>query len=74
MSDGLTYFAQLENNVVVHVSVVTAEFMQQNPDRYPGEWVQTYRDTVGKTYAGIGYIYDPATDDFTAPPEPEVET
>ena len=66
MSD-LTYFAQIENNIVINVAVVTAEFMAENPDRYPGTWVETFYDTSGKTYAGIGYIYDPATQDFTAP-------
>lgn len=68
VSDQLTYFAQLDDdNVVIHVSVVTADFMAANPDRYPGTWVQTYWDTPGKTYAGIGYTYNPETDDFTPP-------
>lgn len=72
MSEQLTYFAQLnDDNVVVHVSVVTAEFMAANPDRYPGTWVQTYWDTPGKTYAGVGYTYDAESDDFVAPPPPE---
>ena len=66
MSD-LTYFAQIENNIVINVAVVTAEFMAENPDRYPGTWVETFFDTPGKTYAGVGYIYDYATEDFTAP-------
>lgn len=70
MTDNLTYFAQLdENNVVIHVAVVTAEFMAENPERYPGIWVQTFRDKPNKTYAGIGYIYDETTDDFMMPPE-----
>lgn len=74
MNAQLTYFAQLdENNVVVHVSVVTAEFMAANPDRYPGMWVETFYDTPGKTYAGVGYIYNSATNDFTPPPIPDVE-
>lgn len=62
------YFAQLDNNnVVINVHVVTAEFMAENPGRYPGTWVETFIDTNDKTYAGIGYIYDYDTDDFTAP-------
>ena len=62
------YFAQIdENNVVVFVSVVTAEYMAENPDRYPGTWVETFFDTAGKTYAGIGYIYDNETKDFVQP-------
>ena len=62
------YFAQInENNVVVFVSVVTAEYMAANPERYPGTWVETFFDTVGKTYAGLGYIYNAATKDFSQP-------
>jgi hypothetical protein len=63
-----TYFAQLdENNVVTTVHVVTAEFMAANPDRYPGTWVETFYDTDGKTYAGVGFTYDYDTQDFTPP-------
>ena len=59
------YFAQITNGIVTAVAVVTAEFMAANPDRYPGQWVQTYFDTEGKTYAGIGYTWNGA--DFVAP-------
>jgi hypothetical protein len=63
------YFAQLdENNIVTNVHVVTAEFMAENPERYAGVWVETFFDTTGKTYAGIGYTYDYDTQDFIAPP------
>lgn len=66
-----SYFAQIdENNIVLAVHVVTAEFMAENPERYPGTWVRTYFDLPNKTYAGIGYTYDPDADDFTAPPTP----
>ena len=61
------YFAQITNGIVTNVAVVTAEFMAANPERYQGEWVETFFDTAGKTYAGIGYIYDPATKDFLEP-------
>jgi len=65
------YFAQIDaNNIVVFVSVVTAQYMAENPDRYPGTWAETFFDTVGKTYAGIGYTYDYATQDFTQPQSP----
>lgn len=70
------YFAKLdENNVVVHVAVVTREFLEANPDRYQGRWVETFFDTEGKTYAGVGFIYIEATQDFIPPifpAEPEV--
>ena len=63
------YFAQIDNNnVVTHIAVVQQEFLEANPERYTGTWVETFFDTAGKTYAGIGYTYDKATQDFTAPP------
>lgn len=65
------FFAQLdENNVVTSVHCVTAEFMAENPDRYPGVWVETFFNTDGKTYAGIGWTYDYETENFVAPPAP----
>lgn len=67
MSDA-QYWAQLDdNNIVTWVAVTTAEFMAENPDRYPGRWVETYFDTPGKTYAGIGFTYNEQTDDFVEP-------
>ena len=66
------YFAKLDDsNVVTHVAVVTREFLEANPERYQGTWVETFFDTEGKTYAGLGFTYDPETQDFTAPPAPE---
>lgn len=68
------YFAQIDgNNVVTHVAVVTREFLEANPQRYTGTWVETFFDTPGKTYAGIGFIYDPDTQDFTPPIAPIIE-
>jgi len=66
------YFAQLnDDNIVITVHVVTAQFMSENPERYPGAWVETFFDRPDKTYAGAGYTYDYETQDFTAPPAPE---
>ena len=68
------YFAQLDdNNVVTHVAVVQREFLEANPERYTGRWVETFIDTEGKTYAGIGFTYDEVTEDFVAPVSPEIE-
>ena len=70
-----TYFAQLnENNVVTTVHCVTQEFLEANPDRYTGTWVKTFFDTAGKQYAGVGFTYDEATQDFVAPVSPEIES
>lgn len=68
MTDTRTYYAQIDNNnVVTAVHVVTAEFMAENPDRYPGTWIETFWNTPGKTYAGVGFTYNPQTNDFIAP-------
>jgi len=65
------YYAQLDNeNIVIDVAVVTAEFMQENPERYPGVWVETFFDLPNKNYAGIGMTYDETTKDFIAPISP----
>ncbi len=65
------YFAKLnDNNVVVHVAVVTADFMAANPERYPGTWVETFIDD-SHVYAGVGYTYNEETEDFEAPPASE---
>ena len=70
----MTYFAQIVENIVVNVIVITQEFLDANTDIYTGTWVETFIDHPNKTYAGIGYTYDPITNDFTAPqPEPEPE-
>jgi len=61
-----TYYAQInENNIVTYVSVVTAEFMAANPDRYTGTWIETFIDVEGKTYAGLGYTWNGT--DFVPP-------
>ena len=64
------FFAQLnDDNIVIDVHVVTQEFLEANPERYTGVWVETFYDTAGKTYAGIGMEYLEADEDFR-PPQP----
>jgi hypothetical protein len=68
------YFAQInDDNVVTHVAVVQQAFLEANPDRYTGRWVETFFDTAGKVYAGVGFVYDEVSQDFVAPVVPEVE-
>jgi len=70
-----TFFAQIdENNVVTDVHCVTQEFLEANPERYTGVWVETFFDATNKQYAGVGFAYDYDTQDFTAPIEPEPES
>lgn len=59
------YFAQVTDGVVTRVAVVSADFMAANPDRYPGEWVETFIGVEGKTYAGVGYTWNGT--DFVPP-------
>jgi hypothetical protein len=62
------YFAQInENNVVTNVAVVEQGFLEANPERYTGTWVETFFETAGKIYAGIGYFYNQTTQDFYLP-------
>lgn len=64
------YFAQVTDGVVTRVAVVPADFMAANPDRYPGDWVETFIGVEGKTYAGVGYTWNGT--DFVPPvAEPE---
>lgn len=65
-----TYFAQVTDGVVTRVAVVTREFLEANPDRYPGTWHETFFDTEGKTYAGLRYTWNGT--DFVSPVEPEL--
>ena len=39
------YFAQVTNGVVTNVVVATTEFMAENPERYLGEWIETFLGT-----------------------------
>ena len=75
----MAHFARMENNIVQQVITgVDDATIEGIP---AGEWytnfvgapcVQTFIDDPTKTYAGIGYTYDPATQDFIAPlPPPE---
>lgn len=68
MSNIGTYFAQVTDNIVTDVHVVTQEFMDANPERYTGLWVETFYNDPNKTYAGVGFTFDPITNDFIPPP------
>ena len=59
------YFAQVTDGVVTDVRVVSREFLEANPDRYEGTWVETFIDVEGKTYACVGFTWDGT--DFAPP-------
>jgi len=85
----MAHFAQLNSeNVVLRVIVISdTDCPDPAPDNeaagqtfiadvlgLSGTWLQTsYNDKFRGIYAGIGYTYDPAIDEFVPPPEPEPE-
>jgi hypothetical protein len=72
-ADPLLHFAQINStNTVVDVALVTKEFLEANPDRYPGTWVETWQNVDGVQFAGVGAKYNPTTKTFT-PYEPPVK-
>ena len=77
----MAHFAQLENNVVKQVIVVSnQDILDENGQESEqkgidfcsnllgGTWKQTsYNAKIRKNYAGIGYTYDEGRDAFIAP-------
>jgi hypothetical protein len=66
----MAYYAQIVNDIVVEVIVVDndiADGAQFAHDLLGGVWVETYIDTAGKNYAGIGYTYDATNNNFISP-------
>ena len=62
------YFAQINgDNIVTQIAVVTKEFLDANPERYSGVWVETFYNDPNKIYAGLGDVYDYATENFIQP-------
>ena len=66
----MAYYAQIMDEIVTEIIVVNDEIAdgpQFCHNLLGGVWVQTYIDDPNKTYAGIGYEYNPITNDFIAP-------
>ena len=66
----MAYFAELVDDTVTQVIVVNddiADGAQFCHDLLGGLWVETFMDDPTKTYAGIGYTYNYATQDFIQP-------
>jgi len=78
----MAHFAKLdENNVVTQVIVVSNDVLIDNGDEreelgvqfcqnlFGGRWVQaSYNASFRGVFAGIGFTYDEAKDEFIAPP------
>jgi hypothetical protein len=66
----MAYYAQIVNDLVTNVIVVSddiADGAQFAHDLLGGEWAETFINTAGKNYAGIGYTYDAVKQNFIAP-------
>jgi hypothetical protein len=77
----MAHFAQLENNVVTQVIVVSnQDILDENGQESEekgiafcsnllgGTWIQTsYNAKIRKNYAGVGYTYDEGRNAFIAP-------
>jgi hypothetical protein len=61
------YAAQLKDNVVQQI--IVGDYVWAN-EHLEGQYVDCTDN--GELTIGIGYIYDPATETFTAPPPIEV--
>ena len=84
----MAHFALIDNNEVADVIVISDSVVPDPaPDNeslgqafianvlgLAGQWLQTsYNGNFRGVYAGIGYTYDPALDEFVVPPlKPEV--
>ena len=81
----MAHFARIDNNMVAEVIVISDDVAPDPaPDNesagqafianvlgLAGEWKQTsYNGNFRGRYAGVGDTYDPALDEFVAPPEP----
>jgi hypothetical protein len=76
----MSYFAKVENGIVVQVLVIEQDVVNTGIFGDPSSWIQTSYNTQGgvhslggtplrKNYAGIGYTYDSTRDAFI-PPKP----
>lgn len=66
----MNYFAKIYDGYVEAVILVSNTIQNGQEwcvEQYGGDWVQTYIDVPNKTFANIGYTYDPVADDFIAP-------
>lgn len=73
----MSHWAELDqNNIVLRVVVCDNndpngdEGYQWLIDNLGGRWVQTsYNNNFRRRFAGIGFIYDPKSDEFWSPTE-----
>jgi len=85
----MAHFARVDDQNVVRQVIVISDDVAPDPAPdneqqgqafisdvlgLSGVWLQTsYHGNFRGAYAAVGYTYDPATDTFVAPPEPELQ-
>lgn len=60
-----SYYAHIENNIVVSVEVVTDKFVKANPKRYKDRWIKV--GDSKRDFCGKGFIYLPVKDKIIYP-------
>ena len=63
----LMYFAQIDVNTNIVQNVLVAKSLSWCVERIGGTWIQTYKSTPGKNFAGKGHIYHPERENFSGP-------
>lgn len=65
------YFAQIDKETNIVLQVINADTKEWCKMNLGGTWIETYKKTPNKKFAGIGYVYYPDVDNFISPsPEP----
>ncbi len=59
------YFAELKNDTVQRVIVI--ESAELAVSMFSGQWVETFIDSLGKNYAGPGFLYHHDKENFSSP-------
>ena len=60
-------FAEINPQTNEVIRVILAKSRLWCEYELDGTWAKTYKNTEGKNYAGIGYIYHPDKDNFSSP-------
>ena len=63
----MPHFAEIDPDTNIVIRVIRAERKIWCEYNLGGEWARTYYATPGKNYAGIGDIYYPDKENFSAP-------
>lgn len=64
----MSHFARIENNIVVEVIVAEQDFIDSGAVGEAAQWIQTsYTGSIRGCFAGIGFTYDPVSDQFNPP-------